>query len=163
MIWMTPTDIISTLSTFVTTLSFPWFVTGSAGKVTKLMQLTLIAGPKGSGGKAGAGAGGGFTALGNNDIFFSHCWRGKNEVLTKRKWDINELLSRPVELQGGGFTIWADYLDLQAKGPVAWRKEIDGAQPEVITRKMMLEARTPAKDKKQKKKEPSKKLGVRFT
>ncbi|XRB22062.1 hypothetical protein RI054_29g119120 [Pseudoscourfieldia marina] len=39
----------------------------------------------------------------------------------------------------------------------------DGAQPEVITRKMMLEARTPAKDKKQKKKEPSKKLGVRFT
>jgi len=28
---------------------------------------------------------------------------------------------------------------------------------------MMLEARTPAKDKKQKKKEPSKKLGVRFT
>ncbi|XRB06668.1 TIR domain-containing protein [Pycnococcus provasolii] len=80
---------------------------------------------KGSGGKAGAGAGGGFTALGNNDIFFSHCWRGKNEVLTKRKWDINELLSRPVELQGGGFTIWADYLDLQAKGPVAWRKEIE--------------------------------------
>ena len=60
-----------------------------------------------------------------NDIFFSHCWRGKDEKITKRKWAINERLTRPEAKDGPNYRAWCDYLDLQAKGPVAWRKEIE--------------------------------------
>ena len=62
-----------------------------------------------------------------NDIFLSHCWRGKNESISERKWSLVELLTRPADAEekGGGYRAWWDYLDLQAKGPVAWRREIE--------------------------------------
>ena len=60
-----------------------------------------------------------------NDCFFSHCWRGRDEAIANAKWDINERLTRPAGDGGAGLRMWCDFLDLQASGPVAWRKEIE--------------------------------------
>ena len=57
----------------------------------------------------------------NLELFMSHCWRHEDEEHQRRKRRIISYISGPA---GKGRTYWADYLDLQAKGPVPWRKEI---------------------------------------
>jgi len=56
-------------------------------------------------------------------LFISHCWRDITTQERKRK--IIDHLSKPVEEGGGALSYWADYLDLQAEGPVPWRAEIE--------------------------------------
>ena len=56
-----------------------------------------------------------------HEFFLSHCWRNKDQELQCLKRRIISYVSGP---DGNGRTYWADYLDLQAKGPVPWRKEI---------------------------------------
>eukprot|EP00959_Pyramimonas_sp_CCMP1952_P410686 8606404-Pyramimonas_sp.AAC.2 len=50
----------------------------------------------------------------------SHCWRGGK--------DIQELKRHLISTLGlNGLSYWGDFLDLQAQGPIPWRKEIQDA------------------------------------
>ena len=57
------------------------------------------------------------------NLMISHSWRNSNTQ--ELKMDIIDYISTPQEEGGPGLTYWADFLDLQAEGPVPWRKEIE--------------------------------------
>ena len=52
------------------------------------------------------------------DLFLSHCWRSRDEAVALNKRRVISTLSAAEAPRSA----WADYLDLQAKGPVAWRE-----------------------------------------
>ena len=55
------------------------------------------------------------------EFFLSHCWRHDDAEIQRRKRRVVSYITGP---DGKGRTFWADFLDLQSKGPVPWRKEI---------------------------------------
>eukprot|EP00192_Tetraselmis_astigmatica_P000735 CAMPEP_0117653646 /NCGR_PEP_ID=MMETSP0804-20121206/3308_1 /TAXON_ID=1074897 /ORGANISM="Tetraselmis astigmatica, Strain CCMP880" /LENGTH=1168 /DNA_ID=CAMNT_0005459847 /DNA_START=42 /DNA_END=3548 /DNA_ORIENTATION=- len=60
-----------------------------------------------------------------DDLFLSHCWRQPSTQEVARK--CISYLSRVKSNGTRGFTYYADFLDLAAVGPVAWRREIHDA------------------------------------
>uniref|UniRef100_A0A7S1SMQ4 TIR domain-containing protein n=1 Tax=Tetraselmis chuii TaxID=63592 RepID=A0A7S1SMQ4_9CHLO len=68
----------------------------------------------------------------NNKLFLSHCWRktargDEDEDLQMKKRQMIAHLSTPQKDGGPGLVYWSDFLDLQAEGPVPWRREIEDA------------------------------------
>ncbi len=59
---------------------------------------------------------------GCNDAFASHCWRNLETQLRKKQVLLS--LAAPKNLGGPHLKMWCDFLDLQASGPIIWRKEI---------------------------------------
>eukprot|EP00961_Rhodomonas_salina_P161813 2179469-Rhodomonas_salina.1 len=57
------------------------------------------------------------TSGGQKTLMISHCWRNPATQASKRK-----LIAA---LSCNGWAHWSDFLDLQATGPVPWRKEIE--------------------------------------
>lgn len=58
-------------------------------------------------------------------LFISHCWRNTDVEVQSRKREIVSSISAPRTEGGCDAAYWADWLDLQASGPVPWRKEIE--------------------------------------
>ena len=64
-----------------------------------------------------------------NKAFYSHCWRN-HATQEKKRMIITHLSCPPPTLRNNilqslePVVYWADFLDLQARGPVAWKMEI---------------------------------------